>query len=53
MSIQELMEVKEKLSKIFWGKSADEINSIIEPSVSEMKRKIEELRNKKKTKRTA
>ena len=48
MTIQEIWEIKEKLSEKLWGKSADEINEIIKPNVNEMKRRIEELRTKKK-----
>jgi hypothetical protein len=48
MPIQELWEVKEKLSEKFWGKSAEEINAIIRPNAEEMMRKIDELRKNKK-----
>ena len=47
MSIQEIWKIKENLSEKFWGKSADEINSITKPNVDNMKRKIDELRKKK------
>ena len=47
MSIQDIWKIKENLSEKFWGKSADEINSIIKPNVDEMKRKIDELRKNK------
>ena len=48
MSIQEICKIKENLSKKFWGKSANEINNIIKPNVDDMKRKIDDLRKKKK-----
>ena len=47
MSLQEIWKIKENLSDKFWGKSVDEINDIIKPSIDDMKRKIEELRRKK------
>ena len=47
MSIQEIWKIKENLSEKFWGKSADEINSMTKPNVDSMKRKIDELRKKK------
>ena len=53
MSIDEIWKIKEHLSKTFWGKSADEINSMIKPDVDEMKRKISELRRQKEGKKTA
>jgi hypothetical protein len=44
MAIQEIWEIKEKLSERFWGKSADEINDLIKPNVDEMKSRINEMR---------
>jgi hypothetical protein len=46
MSIQEIWQIKETLSEKFWGKSAEEINNMVKPNVDEIKRKIDELRNK-------
>ena len=53
MSIDEIWEIKEQLSEMFWGKSTDEINSMIKPNVDEIKRKISELRRQKEGKKTA
>jgi len=47
MSIHEIWLIKENLSEKFWGKSAEEINDIVKPTVDEIKRKIDELRKKK------
>jgi len=47
MSIQEIWKIKEDLSEKFWGKSAEEINDLIQPKVEEMKQKIDELRKKR------
>ena len=47
VSLQEIWKIKEDLSDKFWGKSADEINELINPNIEEMKRRIEELRKKK------
>ena len=44
MDIQEIWEIKEKVSEKIYGKSYDEINAIIKPSVEEATRRIEELR---------
>ena len=47
MSIQEIWQIKENLSEQFWGKTAEEINNIVKPSVDEMKCIIDELRKDK------
>ncbi|MCL2056563.1 MAG: hypothetical protein FWH02_04985 [Oscillospiraceae bacterium] len=47
MSMQEIWKIKENLSEKFWGKSANEINNIIKPSVEDMKLRIDELRKRK------
>ena len=52
MSIQEIWNIKENLSEKFWGKSADEINSMTKPNVDSMKRKIDELRIKKENEKS-
>ena len=49
MTMQEVRQIKENLSEIFWGKTVDEINNIIKPNVDEMKRKLDELRQKEST----
>ena len=43
MTLQEIWKIKEELSEAFWGKSADEINKMIESDVNEVKHRIEEL----------
>ena len=47
MKIQEIWEIKEKVSEKIYGKSAEEINAILKPSVEETTRRIEEIRQEK------
>ena len=52
MTLEEIRKIKEDLSKQLYGKTAEEINEIIEPGAQRTRRRIEELRKQKETNHT-